>query len=114
MRYLRRMRQAMVDNPFAYGHLWLAADAALDGAAEVMLVGTHEEVQGLRRAVDSTWAPTVALGQLEPGRVPKVLAAVAEGRQRVEGRPAAYLCRNFACAPPLTEAGALAAALRAV
>jgi uncharacterized protein len=114
MRYLRRMRQAMVENPFAYGHLWLSADAALDGAAEVMLVGTLKEVALLRRAVDSTWAPTVALGQLEPGQVPAVLADVAEGRLRVEGRPAAYLCRNFACAPPLTDAEALAEALRAV
>jgi uncharacterized protein len=114
MRYLRRMRQAMVENPFAYGHLWLAADAALDGAAEVMLVGTLQEVAALRHAVDSTWAPTVALGQLLPGQVPEVLARVAEGRLLVEGRPAAYLCRNFACAPPLTDAEALAKALRAV
>ncbi len=114
MRYLRRMRQPMVDNPFAYGHLWLAADAALDGAAEVMLVGTAEEVQALRRAVDSTWAPTVALARAEPGRVPPLLAKVFEGRDRVQGQPAAYLCRNFSCGPPLTDAESLVTALRAV
>ena len=114
MRYLRRMRQAMLENPFAYGHLWLAADVALDGAAEVMLVGTAEEVEVLRRSVDATWAPTVALGHVEPGRVPNLLAKVAEGRGRVKGQPAAYLCRNFSCAPPLTEAPLLVAALRAV
>jgi uncharacterized protein YyaL (SSP411 family) len=114
MRYLRRMRQAMVQNPFGYGHLWLAADAALDGAAEVMLVGSREEVEPLRRAVDTTWAPTVALAQIEPGRVPPLLAGPAQGRTRVEGKAAAYLCQNFACGAPVTDASALVAALRAV
>jgi uncharacterized protein len=112
MRYLRRMRQAMVQNPFGYGHLWLAADAALDGAAEVMLVGTQEEVALLRLAVDSTWAPTVALAQVEPSQVPAVLARTAEGRTRVQGKPAAYLCRNFSCGPPVTDVASLVAALR--
>ncbi len=113
-RYLRRMRKAMVDNPFAYGHLWLAADAALDGAAEVLLVGTRREVEELRRAVDGTWAPTVALAWVEEGQVPPVLKKMAEGRQRLLGQPTAYLCRRFTCGPPLTDGAALAAALKAV
>jgi uncharacterized protein YyaL (SSP411 family) len=113
-RYLRRMRKAMLQNPFAYGHLWLAADGALDGAAEVMLVGTAEEVAPLRRAVDATWAPTVALAHVEPGRVPKALARAAEGRERLDGQPTAYFCRRFSCGPPLTDAAALVSALRAV
>jgi len=114
LRYLRRMRQAMVENPFGYGHLWLAADAALDGAAEVMLVGTKEEVELLRRAVDRTWAPTVALSQVEPGRVPPVLSKVAEGKKQLDAKPTAYLCRNFSCAPPLGDAEALVKALCAL
>ena len=113
-RYLRRMRKAMLQNPFAYGHLWLAADAALDGAAEVMLVGTKDEVLPLRSAVDATWAPTVAVAHIEPGRVPKVLAQAAEGRERVDGQPTAYFCRRFTCGPPLTDGAALVSALRAV
>ena len=111
MRYLRRMREPMLRNPFAFGHLWLAADAALDGAAEVMLVGSRTEVEPLRRTVDGTWAPTVVLAQVDPGQVPPLLAATAEGRARAGGRATAYLCRSFACGPPITEPEALAAAL---
>jgi uncharacterized protein YyaL (SSP411 family) len=114
MRYLGRMRKTMRENPFAYGHLWLAADAALDGAAEVMLVGTKKDVEELRKAVDSTWAPTVALGQLEPGAIPELQVKVALGRTQIRGQPTAYLCRSFACGPPVTETAALVAALNAL
>ena len=113
MRYLRRMREPMVHNPFAFGHLWLAADAALDGAAEVMLVGSRKEVEPLRRSVDGTWAPSVALAWVDPDHVPPVLAPTAAGRTRSGGRAAAYLCRNFVCGPPITDPEALAAALGA-
>jgi len=111
---LRRLRGAMVRNPFAFGHLWQAADTALDGAAEVLLVGSRSAVEPLRRAMDSTWAPTVALAHVDPRQVPAVLAATAEGRREVEGRAAAYLCRRFSCGPPITDPGVLAAALEEV
>jgi len=32
---------------------------------------------------------------------------VVEGRVLVDGRPTAYLCRNFACRLPVTDADAL-------
>ena len=35
----------------------------------------------------------------------------AAGKGLVEGRPAAYLCREMSCLPPITEPAALAAAL---
>src|SRR5260370_1489986 len=43
--YLRKLRDEMARNPFAYGHLLLAADTWLDGAADVALVGSGEEVK---------------------------------------------------------------------
>jgi hypothetical protein len=47
----------------------------------------------------------VAVG-LDPGSSAIPLLA---GRVAIDGRPTAYLCRNFACRLPVTDAAALAA-----
>jgi hypothetical protein len=36
-----------------------------------------------------------------------------DGRTPVDGKPAAYVCREFTCRVPVTESGALQAQLRA-
>src|SRR5262249_34973132 len=107
-KYLRKMREEMLRNPFGYGHLLLAADAWLDGAAEVTLVGSAPEVQSLLEAVNSTFAPTTAVSSREPSQaVPAVLAEALQGREPVDGKAAAYLCRNFSCQAPITDAAKL-------
>jgi hypothetical protein len=112
-RYLRKLRDEMVRNPFGYGHLWLAADAYLDGAAELTVVGERDAARPLLEAAGSAYAPTVALAWLEPGKpAPEVMRRAAEGRSPVPGRTAAaYLCRHFACQPPLFDAEAVKHAL---
>jgi hypothetical protein len=40
--------------------------------------------------------------------------ALLAGRATVDGRPAAYVCENFACQLPVTEPDQLSAALDAV
>ncbi len=99
-RYLRRMRDEAARNPFGYGHLLLAADAWLDGAAEVSIVGGGAEP--LLRAMNDTYAPTFALAWWD-GEPPEVLREAASGRKPLDGRAAAYLCRHFACEPPVTD-----------
>ncbi|MEU4655280.1 thioredoxin domain-containing protein [Streptomyces sp. NPDC023723] len=77
-----------------------AAEALLDGPREVAVVGDGE----LRR---------VALLGTAPGMVVAFGAAGSEefpllaGRGLVGGEPAAYVCRNFTCDAPTTDAGRL-------
>jgi uncharacterized protein YyaL (SSP411 family) len=80
-KYLERISEEMKDNPFGFGHLWLAADAFVDGAAGLAL--PHARAGELR----ATYLPTVALGALKDD-------AKAD---------AFYLCRNFACLAPVTS-----------
>ncbi|HSP78226.1 MAG TPA: thioredoxin domain-containing protein, partial [Myxococcaceae bacterium] len=113
--YVSRMREQLVRNPLGYGHLALAADALREGAPSVTLVGTGEAVAPLLAATRSTYAPTFTFTWKEPGQpVPALLRESFEGREPVDGRGAAYLCRHFACEAPLTEPAELAGRLAVV
>ena len=111
-RYASKMRDEMVRNPFAYGHLLLATDALVDGAAEVVVVGDRELLQDWWAAVRGVYAPTVAFSSKGSESVAPVLARTFEGKQAPAGKVVAYVCRNFACGAPLTTPGALADALQ--
>ncbi len=111
-RYLRKMRAEMLRNPFAYGHLSLAADGWIDGAAEVTLVASPAQAGTFLEMVNSTYAPTVSISFQDPSRPTAALLVEAmRGRSQVNGKPAAYLCRNFTCQPPITNAAELKSAL---
>jgi uncharacterized protein YyaL (SSP411 family) len=107
-KYLRKMRDEMARNPFAYGHLLLAADTWLDGAADVALVGSGEEVKPFLAVLNSVFAPTVAVSHRDPAvPAPVILEEAFRGRDPVQGKAAAYFCRSFSCQPPVTEPSAL-------
>jgi hypothetical protein len=109
--YVSRMRDAALANPFAYSHLWGAADALADGAPDVALVGPAAARAPMRILVDGAFAPTLALSAFEPGAVPPVLSDIAEGKRAPPSGVAAYLCRNFTCEAPIDAAEALSEAL---
>ena len=111
--YVSRMRDELRRNPMGYGHLALAADALVDGAPSVILVGEREASAPLLAVTRSAYAPTFAFAWKAPeAPVPAAMRESFEGRGPVNGQPAAYLCRHFACEAPLTQAEALASRLR--
>ena len=88
----------------AFGHLLQALDFHLAGVKEVALAG--EDVAELERVVRARFRPYLVLAGGEPDGVP-----LLAGRASVEGRAAAYVCENFACRRPVTEANELVALL---
>ena len=112
-RYIARMRQPLEDNPMGYGHLALAADTFLDGAAGVTFAGTRQQVDPLLAAANRVFAPSFAFGWKQPGApVPPLLKELFEAREPVAGRGAAYVCRGFACERPRADAAELAQRLQ--
>jgi uncharacterized protein len=109
--YLGRMRDAALANPFAYAHLWGAADALADGAPDVALVGRAAARTPMRAVLDAAFAPTLAVSAFDPASVPPVLAEIAEGKRAPASGIAAYLCRSFTCEAPLETPPALTEAL---
>jgi uncharacterized protein YyaL (SSP411 family) len=112
-RYLARMRQPLEDNPLGYGHLALAADTFLDGAAGVTFAGTRQQVAPLLAAANRVFAPSFAFGWKQPGApVPPLLKELFEAREPVAGQGAAYVCRGFACERPRVGSDELAQRLQ--
>ncbi|WP_214325836.1 thioredoxin domain-containing protein [Nonomuraea sediminis] len=88
------------------------AQAALGGPVEVAIVGPRDDprTRELHRQALLAGVPglVVALGTGEQTGVP-----LLEGRGLVDGAPAAYVCRNFACRMPVTTPEELRAQLAA-
>jgi uncharacterized protein YyaL (SSP411 family) len=102
--------QIGANQPHAVPHLLRAIDFHLSPVQEVALIAPTESdgLGELGEVVRSRFRPHVVLaGGAEGSERPELLA----GRSAVEGRPAAYVCENFTCQMPVTDADELAAAL---
>ncbi|MFF2845232.1 thioredoxin domain-containing protein [Streptomyces sp. NPDC058001] len=88
------------------------AEAALDGPREVAVVGPADDpaTRALLRAALLGTAPGAVVAAGEPGTAELPLLA---DRPLVDGRPAAYVCRNFTCDAPTTDVTRLRAAIGA-
>jgi uncharacterized protein len=110
--YLERIAGDLKQNPFAYGHLWLAADAMLAGAPEVTIVGDAERARPMLEAIRGKYLPTVSVRWFTAlDAAPAWLATSLEGRKPLAGRATAWVCRKFVCQAPVGSAQDLLATL---
>ncbi|MHC0430827.1 thioredoxin domain-containing protein [Streptomyces sp. O3] len=88
--------------PRFLGHGLAVAEALLDGPREIAVVGHADDpaTRALHRAALLATAPgaVVALGEPGGGELP-----LTRDRPLVDGRSAAYVCRNFTCDAPVTD-----------
>jgi uncharacterized protein len=108
---LRTLQEPARRMATGYGWLLRQLEAAAAGPREVVVVGAPGPA---RDALERT-----ARRALLPGLVVVVAAPdhgdavpVLSGRGEVDGRPAAYVCRELACERPVTDPAELAALLR--
>jgi uncharacterized protein YyaL (SSP411 family) len=113
----RRVLESLVEVsgrvPMGFGHLLCAMDFELATPREVAFIGTpgEAETDALTRVAARAYLPNtvVVLGRGGGGEEPAI--PLLEGRGRVDGRPAAYVCERYACRRPVTEPAELAAEL---
>jgi uncharacterized protein len=98
--------------PTAFANWLSAGHLAVEGIDELAIVGDPAQpgtrdlvAAGFEQARRAGRNVVIALSA-DPGASAIPLLA---GRTSIDGRPTAYLCRNFACRLPVTDAAALAA-----
>jgi uncharacterized protein len=108
--------------PQAAGWGLAVAEAMLSGPAEIAVIGPRDDeaTAALHRAAAFGAPPgaVIALGGPPSASAgasvngPQPAIPLLEGRGLVDGRPAAYVCRDFSCRLPVTTPGELLAELR--
>jgi uncharacterized protein YyaL (SSP411 family) len=106
---LRVLHGVAPRHPTAFGHLLQAIDFYLAPTREVALVG--DEIAPLARTFRAKLRPHAVLAG-GPG-TGATAVPLLEGRTPVDGRAAAYVCENFSCRMPVTDANELEALLTA-
>ena len=112
---LRSVRELMSRFPTGAGH-WLGAlDFYLSTPKEIAIVGGagDAETEALLSEVSRRYLPNrVLVGSAGNGAAEaRSGIPLLEDRDRVDGKPTAYVCENYACNLPVTEPAALAAQL---
>jgi uncharacterized protein len=108
---LRLWASEAARNPFGFATWLQALELWTSGPVEVVIVGdpAAPETAALRRETAAIYLPNRVLVPTRPGEGEPL--PVARDRPAVDGRPTAYVCRGFACSPPVTEPAALRALL---
>jgi len=107
-RILLMMKDAMARQPTGFGRLLGVLDAFLAPSQEVAIIGDPVDAatQALLAAVRRRYLPHTVVALAQPGE--ESMLPLLQGRGLVDGLPAAYVCENYACRLPVTDAEALA------
>jgi uncharacterized protein YyaL (SSP411 family) len=101
----RLLHEVAFKHPQAFAHLLQAMDFHFATVQEIALVG--DDLRPLERTVRGRFRPHLVLAGGEPDGVP-----LLEGREPVDGLPAAYVCESFTCKRPVTRPDELEALLQ--
>jgi uncharacterized protein YyaL (SSP411 family) len=74
--------------------------------SQIVIVGPREQAEELLREVAGKYLPFAVVVPVEPGErqaeVARALPFIASMQMR-DGRPTAYVCRDFTCGEPVTD-----------
>ncbi len=97
------VQELMGRQPTGFGRMLMNHDALLARSTEIGIVGDPRlpETRALLGAVRRRFLPHAVLALKHPSEENPL--PVFEGRTLADGRPAAYVCENYACKLPVTE-----------
>jgi uncharacterized protein YyaL (SSP411 family) len=108
---LAAMAPTMQQYPGGFGHWLSALTFHLAPAREIALIGdpTQDDMRAMLKVVFDTYRPhqVVALSVPDEGTAANLIPLLADRPQR-NGHPTAYVCQQFVCQAPVTDAESLA------
>jgi uncharacterized protein len=99
---------AVARYPLAFGQMLGCVDMLVNGTVELAVVGDprSDAFRALERVAAERYVPSLVLAGGADDREPHV--ALLRDRETVGGEATAYVCRNYACERPATDAATLA------
>jgi uncharacterized protein YyaL (SSP411 family) len=85
------------------------------GASQIVVLGSPEETLALRTEIARRYLPFALAVPVMPGEPQRTLALVLPfvgPMLQKDGRPTAFVCKDFACREPVTAIDALASQLQ--
>jgi hypothetical protein len=103
----RLIRHPMLTQPTGFGHLLSAFDFYVRPSQEIAIIGIPDDpaTQALCRVVYDRWLPDAVMTGCAPDDADaQAFIPLLRDRPLVNERPTAYVCRNYVCHLPTTEA----------
>jgi uncharacterized protein YyaL (SSP411 family)/aryl-alcohol dehydrogenase-like predicted oxidoreductase len=96
----------IAEHPRAFCKSLAAADFLLEGPVELALIGTPGETgyEALAREIGRPYLPNRIIAHHDPSAGTPEDLPLLRGKGLVGGKAALYVCRNFACRAPVTDA----------
>jgi uncharacterized protein YyaL (SSP411 family) len=114
---MRAIAAEAKDSPMALPHLLSAFDFASARPFGIVLSGDADspDFREMLRTVNGRFLPHAVVLARPPGESPPIthIAAYTKSQTPIDGKATAYVCRNFACSRPATDAARLAELLDA-
>jgi uncharacterized protein len=105
---MRQFQTQAQQNPWGFGHLWTVQTLFLTPPLDLTLVGPTADArtQALLQAAYGAYLPERRLVLKDPGNRASLEALLpwAGSYSQPGAEPVAYLCRDFACLPAITDA----------
>jgi uncharacterized protein YyaL (SSP411 family) len=111
-RALEAYGQLIARQPRAFATSLMALELLAQGPVELAFIGPAADAQrqSLARAVADVFIPHLVVGHHDPAARATELPLLA-GKASVDGAPALYICRDYACRRPVTRAQEVATLL---
>ncbi|MDA0207386.1 MAG: thioredoxin domain-containing protein [Acidobacteria bacterium] len=112
---LRLFGDAAANQPFQSERMLTAAMEQAGGFVEIVILAESAGPDALVREVHSRYLPTKLIAQIDSVHLKEVEdLPLFRGRTLLEGKPTAYVCRNFTCREPVSRPEDLASQLSSI